>query len=338
MQSNDGFSVGGSVSVNCHGWQPNRPPIASTVESIRVVRPDGAAVTCSRTEDGDLFSHVLGGYGLFGVVIELRLRVTENAMYVARRIPTTPEGYAAALREYGSRAGLAFGRLSIHPEHLFDEAFLTVYEIDPTFAGSLPSASDFERGRLERLLFRGEVGSDYGKKLRWMLEKVFGSEGGKRATRNQLMSEPVGVFQNRRSDRTDLLHEYFVPAEAFASFVADARRVILEHRADLLNATVRNVLEDRDTRLRYAPTDVLSLVLLFSLARTANADERMRSMTRELCEVCLAHAGRHYLPYRLHATKEQVLRGYPMLEAVLAKKRELDPDLLLRNAFYDYVA
>jgi FAD binding domain len=29
MQSNSSFSVGGSLSVNCHGWQPERPPIAS---------------------------------------------------------------------------------------------------------------------------------------------------------------------------------------------------------------------------------------------------------------------------------------------------------------------
>src|SRR5262245_20808956 len=34
MQSNNSFSVGGSISVNCHGWQTNAPPIASTVESL----------------------------------------------------------------------------------------------------------------------------------------------------------------------------------------------------------------------------------------------------------------------------------------------------------------
>ncbi len=32
MQSNNDFSVGGTLSVNAHGWQPNRPPVASTVE------------------------------------------------------------------------------------------------------------------------------------------------------------------------------------------------------------------------------------------------------------------------------------------------------------------
>jgi hypothetical protein len=34
MQASNSFSVGGSLSVNCHGWQPGRLPIASTVESL----------------------------------------------------------------------------------------------------------------------------------------------------------------------------------------------------------------------------------------------------------------------------------------------------------------
>ena len=36
MQSDNNFTVGGSLSVNCHGWQYGRPPIASTVESIHL--------------------------------------------------------------------------------------------------------------------------------------------------------------------------------------------------------------------------------------------------------------------------------------------------------------
>jgi len=42
MQASNSFSVGGSLSVNCHGWQPNRPPIASTVDSFRIMLADGS--------------------------------------------------------------------------------------------------------------------------------------------------------------------------------------------------------------------------------------------------------------------------------------------------------
>ena len=36
MQSNNDFSVGGSLSVNCHGWQTSRPPIVDSVRAVRV--------------------------------------------------------------------------------------------------------------------------------------------------------------------------------------------------------------------------------------------------------------------------------------------------------------
>src|SRR5262245_29413207 len=70
MQSNNSFTVGGSISVNSHGWQFGRPPIASTVESFRLMKADGTIVKCSRAEHRELFSLALGGYGLFGIILD----------------------------------------------------------------------------------------------------------------------------------------------------------------------------------------------------------------------------------------------------------------------------
>lgn len=50
MQSNNSFSVGGSISVNCHGWQCDAPPISSTVVSFHLMNAEGAVLNCSRTE------------------------------------------------------------------------------------------------------------------------------------------------------------------------------------------------------------------------------------------------------------------------------------------------
>jgi FAD binding domain len=44
MQSDNSFTVGGSLSVNCHGWQYGRAPIASTVESFHLMKADGTVV------------------------------------------------------------------------------------------------------------------------------------------------------------------------------------------------------------------------------------------------------------------------------------------------------
>ena len=61
MQSNADFSIGGTLSVNAHGWQPDRPPVASTVDRIRIMTADGELKICSRTENQNLFRHALGG-------------------------------------------------------------------------------------------------------------------------------------------------------------------------------------------------------------------------------------------------------------------------------------
>jgi FAD/FMN-containing dehydrogenase len=75
-------------------------------------------------------------------------------------------------------------------------------------------------------------------------------------------------------------------------------------------------------------------VMLFNQARTAGADAEMQAFTEELIEAALACGGRYYLPYRLHASREQFLRAYPRAGKFFAKKRQYDPDGIFRNQFF----
>lgn len=339
MQSNDDFSIGGSLGANCHGWQPRRPPIASTVRWLRVMRPDGSVVEASRTENRELFSLVLGGYGLFGIVTEAELDVVDNERYRAQRFELPVSEYAAIWRREvveRSDVGMAFGRISVAPSGFLQTAMLSVFRREP---GPIPELTRPKHSWLRRAIFRGGTGSDYGKNLRWKLEKSFSEQvGSETFSRNQLLFESAGVYSDRSSGSTDILHEYFVPPEEFTGFVADLSRIVKKHGADLMNVTVRDVTRDDVGFLTYADRDLLSLVLSFNQARTSAADESARALTRELVDAAIAHHGRHYLPYRLHATREQLSRGYPKLERFFEKKREIDPGELFQNRFYQAYA
>lgn len=132
MQSNNSFSVGGSISVNCHGWQPNTPPIASTVESFRLLTTKGEIVTCSRQENKELFSLVLGGYGLFGVILDVKLRVVDNKMYRLKQYIFNSNEYIKKYDELVNRqlgVGMVYGRININPDHFMEEAMLSVFSI-----------------------------------------------------------------------------------------------------------------------------------------------------------------------------------------------------------------
>lgn len=336
MQSNNSFSVGGSVSVNCHGWQFGEPPIASTVESFRLMKADRTVTRCSRTENPDLFSLVLGGYGLFGVILDVELRVVPNEAYrLEQHVVPVDLSLATFDRALAARpdAQMVYARMSIVPDRLFEEVILNVFHPAPDV--EIPSLQAPGLVPLRRAIFRGSVGDEYGKELRWAAEaRLQPALRGELFSRNQLLNEGVEVFENRSADSTDILHEYFVPRHRAGSFVEAMRRIIERHEGDLLNVTVRHVAEDTDTVLRYADQPMLAFVMLFVQERSEPGEREMAVMTRDLIDAALEHEGRYYLPYRLHATPEQFHRAYPQAREFFERKREHDPDELFQNRFY----
>lgn len=337
MQSNNSFTVGGSISVNCHGWQHNHAPIASTVESLRLMTADGELHDCSREREPELFGLALGGYGLTGVILDVDLHVVPNERYRAERFPLPTEQYVARFNELAAddSAAMAYGRLCIIPDRLCEEAILTVFYRDAAEDGALPPLSDPGLDELRRTIFRGSAESDYGKELRWNAETQLQQHvSGKYFSRNQLLNEGVEVFQDRSAATTDILHEYFVPSQEFAPFCRDVGVIVRRRQANLLNITVRNVTTDHDTFLRYADRDLFALVMLYSQPRTADGEAAMQETTRELIDAAVAHHGRFYLPYRLHATDEQLRRAYPQFDEFIALKRHYDPEIVFQNGLW----
>ena len=337
MQSNNDFTVGGSISVNAHGWAFRSPPIAASVESFRIVTADGRVLSCSRTENAELFSLALGGYGLFGVILDVDLRLVPNEMYTVAATRVKPAGYAAtyaALTSGRGDLGLAYGRLSVAPASFLREGRIVLFARAPD-AGDLRGTLVAEKRRfLKRLVFRGAVGSDYGKNLRWTLEKLVGEQGAGPVSRNAVLDDPSSWFSNRDPEGTEVLQEYFVPPARFAAFVDGAREILERNEPDLLNVTVREVAPDEDTLLRYAREPVLALVLLIHERRTAAGDAATGVCARQLIELSLSCGGTYYLPYRPHATRTQFLRAYPMAEELFAAKRRYDPAGVFSNSFY----
>jgi FAD/FMN-containing dehydrogenase len=338
MQSNNDFSVGGTLSANAHGWQHNSPPFASSVESFRLMLANGTVVNCSRQENSELFSLVLGGYGLFGIVLDVDLKVVENERYAARRVVIPSQSYVSTYRQATtSSVGMAYGRLSVAPDNFLREAILTTYHKVYTPQNipnnELPLEND-PPSKLARTVFRGSVGSAYGKRLRWKLEKLSGSEAGNQVSRNQILNRSSTLFANYQPAETEILHEYFIPPDALEDFLQHCRQIIPSYNVDLLNVTIRNVYTDSDSFLHYADQEMFGLVMLFHQQRSTRDDANMQALTQALISAALETGGRYYLPYRLHASPAQFQRAYPQAQLFFQLKRKYDPNELFQNGFY----
>ena len=143
------------------------------------------------------------------------------------------------------------------------------------------------------------------------------------------------VFENRDKEYTDILHEYFIPKDSVGKFIDALKRTIPGYNVDLLNITIRNVKTDNETFLKYASEEVFGFVMLFNQKKTPEEETKMKSLTQRLIDIALSLKGKYYLPYRLHATKEQMHKAYPQAKEFFLLKKKYDPEEIFRNSFYE---
>jgi len=74
----DRLSIGGALASNVHGRGLKFKPIIDQVESFTLMNHTGSIIRCSRDENSELFRLVIGGYGLFGIVTSVKLRLWER--------------------------------------------------------------------------------------------------------------------------------------------------------------------------------------------------------------------------------------------------------------------
>ena len=74
----DKLTIGGCLAANIHGRGLKMPPFIGDVESFRLLTPKGEVVNCSRTDNAELFRVAIGGYGLFGLITSVTLRLVER--------------------------------------------------------------------------------------------------------------------------------------------------------------------------------------------------------------------------------------------------------------------
>ena len=335
MQSNHDFGVAATFSVNAHGWPVAYGPFGTTVGAIRLMLASGDVVTCSPTENAELFSLVMGGYGLLGVIVDLDVAMVENQLLEASYalMPAAQIGPRLAASARDAAARMAYGRLAVDAARFLREAFLVTLRPVP---GAPPAAtSGGIMVSMSREVFRAQIGSDRAKRARWYAETVAAPKTSSAiASRNRLLNEPVANLGGRDRSRTDILHEYFLPPEGLETFLAACRTIIPSSRQDLLNVTLRYVETDPVSVLAYARGTRVAAVMLFSQRMTRADEDDMAAMTRRLIDAALDAGGAFYLPYRLHATRAQVRRAYSRVDEFVAAKLRHDPGLLFQNAMW----
>ncbi|MDQ3249562.1 MAG: FAD-binding oxidoreductase, partial [Chloroflexota bacterium] len=274
MQSTDIFTVGGSISVNAHGMDHQTGAIGRTVRSLRLMLADGSVQTVSRTQNPELFHLVIGGYGLFGIILEVELEITDNAIYTTGRqivdYQAFPELFNSELVN-DKALGLFYGHLSTAPQSFLQEMILYTYRETAVADAEIAPLGEVASTKLRRFVINFSKQGAWPMRLKWFAEKHIeprmeactvvnrnqAMTDGEAClvSRNEPMHDSVKYLQNNLPNETDILHEYFIPRAQFVPFVDGLRQIMTDNQTNLLNASVR-VVHQEDNFLNYAPTDM----------------------------------------------------------------------------------
>ena len=352
MQSTDIFTVGGSISVNAHGMDHQVGALGGTVRSLRLMLADGTIERLSRDENSELFDLVIGGYGLFGIILDVELEIVDNVIYESHRSVLDYRDFPTFFEEQlapNQQIGLMYGHLSTAPQNFLEELLLYTYEEIEVPDAEIAPLGEVSSTKLRRLVLNFSKQGDLPMRLKWFAEKnieplmesctvsrnqAMGEGEACMVSRNEPMHDSVKYLQNNLQDETDILHEYYVPRARFVEFVDGLREVITTHEAKVLNASIRVVHQEHNF-LNYAPEDMFSVVLYINQKTTAEGNEKMRHVTADLIELSTDIGGTFFLPYQLYYTPEQLQKAYPNIDQFFDEKRRYDPNELLTSTFYE---
>jgi FAD/FMN-containing dehydrogenase len=350
MQSTDIFTVGGSIAVNAHGMDHRAGALMGSIRSMRVMLADGSVVTASREENAELFNHVVGGYGLFGIVLTAELDVVPNDIYASSRALIPARDFPASFERIAAdpEIGLTYTHLSTAPGSLLEEALVYSYRRVDDAGVERPPLGEVAATKSRRLFVNLAKRGRWLASLKWWAEKnlehrfetctvtraqAMGDGEACLVTRNDPMHDSVAYLRNNLSAETDILHEYFVPRGRILPFIDDLRRVFRAQDVNLVNASIRAVDAEHNV-LSYAPAPAFSVVLYINQSTDADGTARMARLTSDLIDLTHRHGGRFFLPYQLHYSAAQLERAYPEIRGFFAAKQRWDPEGRFSNSWY----
>ena len=221
MQYANVLSIGGALSVNANGIDPHNGPLIGTIQSIKIMNYKGEITKTSRTENPELFKLAIGGYGLFGIILEAEIALTENSLYERNCTFLPFDQYADYLKNHvkdNPKVGLHHAQMCISPynnKNKFSGLFIIDY-LKAEDLSKYSTSSDVYRLneepniKLHKFWFdlikqskTIQVIRNFADTLKFMKKEII--------TRSNALSVPVQYLYYNSAKETDLLQEYFIP-------------------------------------------------------------------------------------------------------------------------------
>ena len=329
----DRLTIGGALSANIHGRGLRLQPFVADVESFTIVDAYGVLHHCSRTVNPRLFALAVGGYGMFGAIATVTLRLARRQK-VERRVSVVDIDDLPALFELRVREGYEFGDCQFATDpasrEFLQAGVFSCYRpvaIDVPIPDAQRSLAPHEWRRLLRLAHtcKSQAFAEYARYYMATDGQLYWSDT------HQLADYPDGYHDDLDRELgaavkgSEMITELYVPRPALPEFMRSVRADARQHGADIIYGTIRIIEEDDQTVLAWARQRWACIVFNLHVDHSPDGIEAAAGHFRRLIDRAIELGGSYYLTYHRWATAAQALACHPRLGEFIAEKHRLDP-------------
>ncbi len=336
----DRLTMGGCLSANVHGRGLTLPPFVGDVESFKLLDATGDLRNCSRSENPELFSLAIGGYGLFGFVYSVTLRLVprrkvERVVQV-RDIAELPAAFAGRIRD-----GFLYGDFQYSIDESSDgflrRGVFSCYRPVPD-STPIPAA---QKELAERdwtnllLLAHTDKAAAFKRYTGYYLTtngQVYWSD------EHQMSIYPD--YYHREIDRklktkaTEAITEIYCERGALERFMVDVAADARRTETEIIYGTVRLIEADRESFLAWAKKPYACVIFNLHVTHTPGGIRRASNAFRRLIDLGIKYGGSYNPTYHKYATRKQVETCYPQFAEFLKLKLKHDPAEVFQSDWY----
>ena len=338
----DRLCLGGALSSNIHGRGLRMRPIIDDVAGFTLVNAKGELIPCSRDENAELFRLAIGGYGLFGVIASVRLRLMPRHK-VQRDVAVMDVEEVIAAFDDRISEGYEYGdfQFAVDPgsEGFVRRGIMSCYKPVPAPTPLTEKAKTLGEAEWRELLYLAHADKKsafetYAKHYLATSGQVYWSD------LQQLSSYPEGYHEevDRRmrasAPGSEMITEIYVPRAELSDFMHEARLDFRNNETNLVYGTVRLIEKDSESFLAWARESFACVVFNLHVPHSERGEQVAAEAFRRLIILAIKRKGSCYLTYHRYATRDDLLSCYPQMPDFLKLKEKYDPQGRFQSDWY----
>jgi FAD/FMN-containing dehydrogenase len=339
----DSLSVGGALAANIHGRGLARPPIVDDIEDFTIAMHDGQVIKCDRNNNSELFSLVIGGYGLFGVVTSVTLRLMPRTI-LRRTVEIADASEAVDKLEMRANSGATYGDFQFaiddKSRDFLVKGILSTYApvetTDVVTGNKLLSIEDWRRLLYLAHTNKSVAFDKYSSHYLSTNGQLYWSDTFQLATYVEDYHHQLNANLSGGAPATELISELYVPRSQLSTFLENAAKMLREQQANVIYGTVRLIEKDNQSFLAWATQRWACIVFNLHVEHTSDGLDAARRSFSNLIDLAIQCGGSYYLTYHRFASRRQLIDCYPQMPQFLRYKVKYDPDTLFNSDWHEH--